>query len=444
MIGVRIHTYNDSKQVKSLILRGEKGSMLISRRNISSLLSMLLVLAATSCSASTEQDVSRSVRSSSLDSYSETFESIETSSSEIEITYEQVGGEKEEPNNYGFDLTFSDDLKVYDYGRKTVNVYWGIREEADLSESFLYDWSKNWYEYESIVSWAVGRPFWYEEAPGESVKCQYTDYDVVKQNIQNVNLLTLNELDEGEVLAETFGRDPNSKILCWEYQVVDFPVEKEMINFNNEGDFTPFLNIQTVRYAQVPAFVDGIPMHFADNNYFYCTYDWPGVIEPSAYYPSSFTEWRLLNPSKSCNIIVKTDKWSTTDVIQADMPIVDPKECLEGIANTLKYQPNTFGNGTMEFSNIWGKEFEVYCMNLTYIALNPHPPKTDGTEGNSESNEQMYLVPAWEVYITCTDPGSKAITYGNLVINAVTGESLFSTTIGQGENEVLYPDMNAI
>ena len=441
------------------------------RKQIVSVMCLLLMLQTTSCMKTKEQESGSSVSNSSANLFGEMSVNPNTKASssegaipgsEIETSLSNAGShcESDMQNNaeQNFNLYFSDDLKVYDYGQKTVDVYRAkFADYIEFSEPFFSEWIKHLGELDYLVNWSTGGTFsyspvlknWedsknYDGIPLEFLEFQCSDYDTLNHNIQNVKLILLNEIDDGEKLSRECGIDPNSQILCWDYNVVDFPIEDAVKSFYDVPVDSELFAMKTVMYAEVRAqFINGIPVVMgAWDRFFYCTYDWPDVIEPSRrvspcnhFFPGYF----LANPSNTCLFYIDTQRYTTTEVIKADLTVVDPNDCLEGITDTIKYQPSVITDGN-SFAEAWGKDIEVYCMELTYIALDPNPQDSNESE-DSKQNHVLYLVPAWKAYYICTDPNSNAIGHGTLVVNAATGESLFSSTIPQGTNLELYPDL---
>ena len=443
------------------------------RKQIAIVMCLLLMRQTSSCMKTTEQE-STVPESSGESLYSEASEGSEgitlsteatLSNSESEVSPSNSGNycETDAPKDVEqtFDLSFSDDLKVYDYGQKTVNAYRAkYADYIELSEPFFNEWigdAVKVVQLDYLVNWSTGGSFdyapilknWedlqnYDGIPVEILKFQCSDHDSIRRNIQNVDMVTLKEIDNGEELAKECGIDVNSPILCWEYSVVDFPVEDAVKSFYDVPVDAELFSKDTVKYAQVRAqYVDGIPVVCGDyDNFYYCTFEWPDVIEPSRragslnrFYPS----YGLVNPSVTCRFDVDTQKLTTTEVIKKDLPVVAPEDCLDGIAEAIKYQPTAISDG-QSYNGAWGEDIEIYCMELTYIVLDPNPQDSNESE-DSKQNHVLYLVPAWKAYYTCTDPESNSIGHGTLVINAATGKSLFSTTIAQGTNLELYPDL---
>lgn len=443
-------------------------------KRIACAMCMLLMTQTAACSKTTEQE-STGPESSGESLYSEASEGSEgitlsteatLSNSESEVSpsnsgnYCETGSPKDVEQT--FDLSFSDDLKVYDYGKKTVNVYRAkFADYIELSEPFFNEWigdAVKVVQLEYLVNWATGGRFSYapilksiddmmnyDGIPLEFVEFQCADLDTVTRNIQNVDMITLKELENGEELAGECGIDVNSPILCWEYSVVDFPVEDAVKSFYDVPVDAKLFSKDTVKYAKVRTqYIDGIPLNGSgdDDNFFECTYDWPGVIEPSrrAYSCNpNFPAYWLANPSDTCRVGLDTQRYTTTEVIKADLPVASPENCLDGIAEAIKYQPTAVNNSN-DILSAWGMNIEVYCMELMYLPLDPNPAYDSSDESEeSRISHVMYMVPVWKAYYMCTDPNTDAIGYGSLVINAATGESLFSSTIAQGTNSELYP-----
>ena len=84
-------------------------------------------------------------------------------------------------------------------------------------------------------------------------------------------------------------------------------------------------------------------------------------------------------------------------------------------------------------------------MELSYAALDPTPRLEPGDADfeNNHSETILTLVPVWEVYYTITDPNNDSVVgNGMVMINAITGESLFSDEYGYQQNEKLFPHLH--
>jgi hypothetical protein len=111
---------------------------------------------------------------------------------------------------------------------------------------------------------------------------------------------------------------------------------------------------------------------------------------------------------------------------------------LEEIRKALLYEPQS-----ILFSHIfiWDESIEIYCIELTYIALDTCPRDADEAD-DSKRQHPVYLVPVWQVYYIASNPETnKIVVDGTLVINAVTGESLYSDEFGP-DNAELYPGLS--
>jgi len=262
------------------------------------------------------------------------------------------------------------------------------------------------------------------------------DYDVSYRNIQNVSIVTLSEIDGFEEISKKLDIDSESQILCWSYDIKNFPRQFAELAF-----FEAPIDMQTIRYARICAqYIDGLPVSGGAANFGCCTYEWNGVIEPSRVADRGIEDSERINPSYSHILSLQRAKYEMTDKILSDLPIVDPLTCLDEIKQALLYNPcAVIGNDNI--LDIWEKEIEVYCMELTYVPLDPHPLSYDESEENRLLHE-LYIVPVWEVYYTISDPTKTFVCNGCLMLNATTGKSLFSENYGHDTNLTLFPDLS--
>lgn len=79
-------------------------------------------------------------------------------------------------------------------------------------------------------------------------------------------------------------------------------------------------------------------------------------------------------------------------MIQSDLPVIDPLDCLDGIKDTILYQPSAITND-WGLLGPWGKDIEIYCMELAYFSLDPNPSDMNESQ-ESKAQHSMYLVPA--------------------------------------------------
>ena len=134
-----------------------------------------------------------------------------------------------------------------------------------------------------------------------------------------------------------------------------------------------------------------------------------------------------------------------------NMAIADPMTCLDEIKKALMYDPCAVTQVSADkklepLKHIWGKNVSVYCMELSYVALDSTPRYYD-KNGQRESdadriNHDLTLIPVWEVYYYITNPQNvTTVADGMIMINAITGKTLYSNTYGPNENTFLYPEL---
>ena len=423
----------------------EDKARMIRKGNFAKLfLLMAIVLLITSCSDSSEQDVVRSTRVSNISNPSEinteqtaqtcVFELTETNPSFVKWR----GDPKYEPSEYDFDLDYCDDVYVVDYGQKTVNVY-----QASYSNSSPL-WGEDWlvYGFGEIKDWCTGWPI---SSDGKKYYVQERDKSI--KNIRSVELLKLSEIEGYKTIAQRLGIEEESPILCWTYSIDGFPDKI----FSDLSYFKAPTDLNSIRYTRISAqYVDGLPVYARDSNWNCCSYEWPNVLKP-ARLSDVYKEGFHINPSQTCILDIERGKYVVTDTIMEDISITDPKRCLPEIKKALMYDPSAVTQASVDnqkepLKHIWEKIVRVYCMELAYVALDSTPRYYD-VSGKSEPdadriNHDIKLVPVWEVYYYITNPKNETtVADGMIMINAVTGKSLYSDTYGPNENVFLYPEL---
>ncbi|MBO4907746.1 MAG: hypothetical protein J5476_00555 [Lachnospiraceae bacterium] len=396
-----------------------------------------LMMMMTSCTDPSVQEVSRTVRSADIVPYTEeTSDSNEKTDPVAVASNESAlprwgGGPEKKPDRFDFDLSFSKDLLVVDYGRTTVNVY--RAKYATLLESWGEDWVI--YGFGDLADWCRGCDrVIYDEDENRTVLVP--EYDTSISNAKNVHLMSLNEIEGAEVISRRLNIPQDSPILCWTYEVKDFPTQY----YASIPEFKVPSDINELQYARISSqYVDGIPTYGTTTCHGDCTFDWPNVINSSRIADEGVLDSGRINPSQTFLFEPGRRKLSIETVLQSDIPVVPPETCLDEIKKALMYDPcAVIGNSGI--LDVWEKSIEVYCMELVYVPLDPCPRNRDESEASHQLHE-LCLVPAWEVYYVITAPDTNRICSGQILINAVTGKSLFSDEFGPGENTELYPDL---
>jgi len=409
-------------------------NMNIRKKGVYSFLLSILLL--TSCADSSAQDISRSVKSTSiipasLDPIVEDSEEIPSKTEMGDIDEPSSGNQK--PGQFDFTLSFSENLLKVDYGKSSVNVYQA--RYAIMTDNWGEDWSE--WGASIIYEWCIGMNL--SICDGETKDMHFSPDPMTSiHNAQNVRVAKLNDFDDCKLIAERMEIDPDTDMLFWTFDVKDFPKE-----YKEEEYFVAPTDLTTVKFMRVPTqYVDGLPAYGKSQYFFGCTYEWKEVIEPSRSTDGEsvfhYGPCRI-NPSHTCIFELQEEQFSVGETLLSDMPIIDAELCLDEIKEALLYDPcATMGNSEIE--DIWGKNIEVYCVELAYAALDSTPRKYDESE-EEHLLHKLYLVPVWEVYYTIDDPVSGKVACGMVIINAVTGESFFSDRYGPEENTELYPDL---
>lgn len=400
----------------------------------------------TSCSSTQEQEASRSLRSSSI--------LVSSESSDEQITSSDVSHSAEETpsasqqSEFDLNLSFSDKFLIVNYGRTTVSVYHATYDRpAEL-------WGDIWLDTWPVLDmwrWASGdvSSLYLEES--DSMRYFAQEHDTSIKNLQNVRVATVNEISDHEEIEKRMGLGADSPFLCWTFEVKDFPVELFEKLHPDPVSSIDMDMYKKIQYARIGAqYVDGIPVYGDDRDTRSCiTYDWPGVIQPSriAYYKGASEAMRV-SPDHSFIIELDKGRYTITGTVNTNVSVVSPEECLNEIKHSLEYRPLTNGRVSTDplkpdLLDIWGKDIEIYCAELAYVALDPCPRNYDETEESLLLHE-ITLVPVWEFYYTISNLENRTtVEYGTVLINAVTGKSMYSDRYGADENKGLYPELSS-
>ncbi|MBR3056377.1 MAG: hypothetical protein IKG93_00265 [Clostridiales bacterium] len=344
------------------------------------------------------------------------------------------------PGNFDFNLSFSEDLKIFDYDRTTVNVY---KAKYDERQTSWEDggWIANAALY--VNDWCTGVVI---QNPEDYFKQTVLEREKVIMNLHNVEIVSLDQLQDYEDVAKRLNIPTDTKVPCWTYSVEGFPWEF----FNSDNWFAAIpAELPSTKYVHLSTqYVDGLPLYGGSSLQGFKTYEWEDVIKPSriqctpGYDPSEYTkaDW-------ACTFCFNNSRFVIGEKIQSDLSIVDPRSCLDEIKRAIKYSPVRSNSryGEEEIGDIldfWETDVEVYMMELTYVVLDPAPLHNDDP---MLKMHDLTLVPVWEVYMTVKDPDNvKVVAHETVMINAVTGRSMFSDNYGLNENAYLFPEANTI
>ena len=257
-----------------------------------------LSLLMTSCSPQSEQEVSRTYRKESivLKSETETSESSDDNSLESGETTESSENNSEE---HDFEISFSDNLLIVDYGKTSVYVY--KAQYAELADSWGEDWFT--YGFGDIKNWCTGNT-----AHVDHGGTHIPDPLISRENIENVHLISLNEIDGYKERANRLDIGEDSQVLCWTYNICDFPQEYGDLNY-----FKAPVDMSTIQYAHIGAqYIDGLPVYGIDHGIGlgYITYEWSGVVEPSRRADAGILDGLHINPNHTCILGLERSRFS--------------------------------------------------------------------------------------------------------------------------------------
>ncbi len=329
---------------------------------------------------------------------------------------ERYRGTPYQPREYDFSLSFKDDLLVVDYGQRTVNVY---------KASYTYA-----PECQVSGTWQFKMYYW----PGLIDTCQglgILKKDKVLNNFLNVRKISLSEIEDSESIAESLGIDGNSEILCWTYDTGG------ITGVNEKIQFIPLSS----------QYIDNLPIR-REGNYF-PVYEWSDEIPLSRYTDfDQDLDWSgcFIDSSETNYIYVRMQKYEVETPIYEDLTVYPAEECLSEIKNAIIYnnfshQKKATDPNKMALYTVWETDVVVYCMELAYTVMDPMPLENRGTDSTHYAHE-LTIVPVWNVYYIATNSrkSDEDIVYGGMVmLNAVTGESIYSEMYGPEENDYLYP-----
>lgn len=405
----------------------------VHKAHICILLSILVML--TSCGKTTPHEVSHSVQYTDIVTSSGNDSSVGNDSSESQ----KISSNDEFVPD--FRLSFKKDMLVVDYGKTTVNLYhakYPLYDGTPFEEGWIVS------GMDDVCKWCKGQPL-ISNLQGDGhqvVEYIVLEKDLVLNNIASVRKVPVSGTVDYQEATSVLASDSDAEVLCWTYNLGEFPWK----NYENEEWFQVFSEMKQVDYVLVNRqHVDGVPIQNRPCGVLGAVYEWDGVIEPSR--QAANQGCIMVNPSRTCIYDIGYSQYSISEAFEKDLVVKNPSECLGGIGKALSYAPNyvsrTSADKTkQDLLSIYGTDVEVYCMELSYAVMDPNPVDYE----NRQSHE-LTLVPVWKVYYTVTnsDRANPDIVFcGEVFINAVTGESLYSETYGPEENEFLYPGAKEI
>lgn len=391
-----------------------------------------LIVMLTSCGKTKPHEVSHSVQYTDITTSSDNISSVDVS------TEHQIQTSNE--NNFDFRLSFKENLLVVDYGKTTVNLYhakYPLYDETWIEEGWIVS------GIDEVCNWCRGLPLISNTLDDQKpAKYNALEKELVMGNITSVRRIPVSSIADYQKVIENTTVDSSAEVFCWTYNVGDFPWK----NYENEDWFQVPSDLKKMDYVLINGqYIDGVPIENRQCGVLGAVYECDGEIEPSRQATNQGVI--LMNPSRTCVFDIGYSQYSISDAFEKDIVIKQPSDCLPGIGKALTYAPNyvartSSDKSKLDLVSINGTDVEVYCMELSYAVMDPNPVDYE----NRQSHE-LTLVPVWKVYYTVTnsDRANPDIVFsGEVFINAVTGESLYSETYGPEENELLYPGAKEI
>lgn len=327
---------------------------------------------------------------------------------------ERYRGEPYEPHEYDFSLSFRDDMLVVNYGKSTVNVY-QARYEESLESQNVEEWQFKMNSYPDFI----------DECQGYHSPLSRNE---VLANFNNVGILSFSELN-AETLAEKLGIDSNNMALCWTYKT------GSILGVGEEIQYVPLSS----------QYIESIPIRRDFN--ISPVYEWSEDISLSRqcnYDPTRNWQGCYIDTDQTTFLFVIEERFSIGEIIHENLSVRPAEECLPEIKKAIIY--NSFSHRSaatdpnkMDLYTVWETDVVVYCMELAYTVLDSTP--LEWYDPHLETHE-LTIVPVWNVYYTATNSktADENIVYGGTVmLNAVTGESIYSEMYGPEESEYLYP-----
>lgn len=398
------------------------------------LLILAVALLLTSCGRETPHEVSRSIEYSDIVAISDSETSIIPGSTTSDFIYGKI------PADSDFNLSFREDMLIIDYGKTEVNLY-----RAKYPE-FMESWyDENWSVpgIGVVCDWCRG----WALAAGEDEQGHINQYRILSKdealnNLLSVQFVPLTEIDDYEEIVRGISIDPKTEVLCWSYNMGDFPWDI----YRDNDSFSVSSGLQTINYIILHGqYVDGLPIQSGLCGAEGAVYEWEEVMAPSQ--QVSLHESLQCNPSMTCVFqIGDTSQYNLSGAFCEEMNIISAHDCLPGIKKALSYAPDVVFRPSPDLSKenlrqIYGTDIEVYCMELSYALFDSDP-----FDDNLDTHE-ITMIPVWKVYYIVTNSiyaNEDIVSYGELFINAVTGDSLYSDNYKPYGNEHLFPGANDI
>lgn len=310
-----------------------------------------------------------------------------------------------------FELIISDDLLILDDSDGTANVY-RIRFDSRCEPLQENDtWTSTMGVAPQYAAWFGGNTIYDEE------NSAYTPpAGIEKKTISNRSIVSVDDIENSQQLPDVENR--KGHVFCITYDMDGFPDHLSLIY---EHEFTS----KEIKYYIVPPRIDGIQIGrsgYTDAPSYPSMIKWEGIYRDTLGISYETMERVYHTYLSSPHTFVYEDQiaeeflfanYTILDTLMEDVPLVSAEEALQGAREAIAYQ--VYRHGIMST--------EVYAMELVYLCASDYDMDTH----TYPNPDEAILSPMWVIYFYQQDTvGNK--TFNSALVNAVTGESMYSDT----------------
>lgn len=332
------------------------------------------------------------------------------SSCNPELETDSVTDIQSEPKSgsQSFTLLVDDNFLIVDHGKSSVNVYRAVPGETTTT------WMGNdkWEYAPVLIDWCVGKTIGSDEfrhvGEGDDETFSTITRELALENIGSVHEISLSEIASLDAFPQSYcDWSSGETVLAWSYSLEGYPWEY----YDGVEWFIMPTDIEKVEYIMMTPYLDGIPLGSGRTTADFPAYEWEGVIGLAG--AGSFPSWGLsyMNSERQYLQLTSFD-CEIVQTILKDQAVIPAKDCLDSLEVAFSYDDR----------QVSGKTIEVYCMELRYLIADEFPLQIE------DGVQEYVLIPIWTAHAKIYDDSSVSI--GTTSINAITGEPLFSETVG--------------